>query len=450
VLLLILVGVAIKVSVDSRLFGRAKDAVNKTNHKVGELQGEVDRLLGEWDKIENGSSGGTSGGNSTGNNTGDNPTNPGTATEPEVTVTRGTIASDQQSVPLIITATENANGIEKIEIYKKGNDTPVETFTCNNEKTVTKTYTARDNTTYTIKVYSKLTATKAIAIADLVFPIPEVDTYVAYQPKTAGDYVIEAKYSGYTSDQYIPQTPTLRWKVLKTYEDGRIELIAETPTTTKVYFQGALGVNNGVYILNDLCKTQYSNPDYGAVARSIDLEDIENRMTAAGITAKNNAINGYTKTFSGSYSYSPDIYDHVDKTTAGESVDYYEEPTTATYSQKGSLFVKHTDYYNVKQIASYYDSTEFYNLIFGLSTSNAYWLASRYAYCSSYYASFGLRYVYGTIVGGSSSGSYSSYLFLSSNDTNRNGFLVRPIVTLGSDFRLQQVDGSSEWQIVRK
>jgi len=71
ILMLILTGVVIKVSVDGKLFGRAKEAVDKTNTKVAEIQGEVNRLLDEWDKIENGTAGGNGNTSGNGNNAGD-------------------------------------------------------------------------------------------------------------------------------------------------------------------------------------------------------------------------------------------------------------------------------------------------------------------------------------------------------------------------------------------
>ena len=107
-------------------------------------------------------------------------------------------------------------------------------------------------------------------------------------------------------------------------------------------------------------------------------------------------------------------------------------------------------YSTVSQFESYYDSSEFYKLIFGLSSSNAYWLASRYAYCFTGFneAAFGLRTVTGAFVEGFRNSDYR--LFDSRNRTHSLGYPVRPIVTLGSDVRLQQLEGSSEWQIVRK
>lgn len=82
--MLILTGVIIKVAVDGKLFRRAKEAVDKTNIKVAEIQGEVNRLLNEWDEIENGTlegNGGNTSGN--GNNAGGNNTIGGGETEPE-------------------------------------------------------------------------------------------------------------------------------------------------------------------------------------------------------------------------------------------------------------------------------------------------------------------------------------------------------------------------------
>ena len=62
-------------------------------------------------------------------------------------------------------------------------------------------------------------------------------------------------------------------------DDGSVELISATPTSKTVYLKGALGYNNGVYILNNLCKTQYSNSGLGTTARSLNKVDIENKFT---------------------------------------------------------------------------------------------------------------------------------------------------------------------------
>lgn len=37
-------------------------------------------------------------------------------------------------------------------------------------------------------------------------------------------------------------------------------------------------MKNGGFLLNNACKTLYSNNDRGAIARSINIEDIQNKM----------------------------------------------------------------------------------------------------------------------------------------------------------------------------
>ena len=43
---------------------------------------------------------------------------------------------------------------------------------------------------------------------------------------------------------------------------------------------------------NDICKSRYGNASLGAIARNMTIEDIESRMNAAGIAARN-ANKGY-------------------------------------------------------------------------------------------------------------------------------------------------------------
>ena len=89
--------------------------------------------------------------------------------------------------------------------------------------------------------------------------------YINYTYDTVTEnYSLPAIHSGYTNDQTISQTTGLKWQILNIdTEKKTIDLIAnisdDNLTTTKVHFSGALGYNNGVYFLNDICKKQYSN-----------------------------------------------------------------------------------------------------------------------------------------------------------------------------------------------
>ncbi len=52
IVLLILVAITIDIAVDGKLFDTAKEAVDKTNNKVGQQQNRVDELMGELDEVE--------------------------------------------------------------------------------------------------------------------------------------------------------------------------------------------------------------------------------------------------------------------------------------------------------------------------------------------------------------------------------------------------------------
>ena len=274
----------------------------------------------------------------------------------------------------------------------------------------------------------------------------KVGDYIAYNPDTAGNYMglgtSTSEKAGSSSNPAagIPQDTTLKWRVMNINNDGSVELISAAPISTSVYFNGSLGYNNGVLLLNDLCKSQYSNSTLGVTARSIDLEDIEKKFNSTGINARNtynngNKTYGQTQTYTNNYSYTPDIYNHVGKTAAEESKDYYSTPTTATHSQKGTLEVQQTYYYFSNTPSSYFDDSTFHELIFG--TGTAYWLASRYAYCSSTGADFGLRYVDSASLSG-------DYLFYSSNSTGNGGLRVRPVVSLGSNIKISTDGGTAD------
>lgn len=166
-----------------------------------------------------------------------------------------------------------------------------------------------------------------------------------------------------------------------------------------LYYNGAVGYNNGVFLLNDICEKHYSNKELGVKARSINLEDIESHFTSEGI-AKRDAWEyggmkyGDTRTLTDTRcTYTPDIYNYVSKDTTGESVNYYPQATTETYRQESSLQVKNT-YFDMGVQENYINNNMFYILIFGSETADPYWIATRSAKIeqSGGYVEFGIRY----------------------------------------------------------
>ena len=272
-----------------------------------------------------------------------------------------------------------------------------------------------------------------------------VGDYVNYEP-AGGTYEISKlnTYSGSTENGSenltLDNMGSLDWQVLRIYDDGKIDLIGSI-TNKVIYFNYVLGCNNGVYLLNDICKTLYSRE--GIEARSIKLEDMESWLTddilnedgtvkvKGGKTAKNeyisNRINNIevntpenqqymgaesknviqnTVTYNNRYSYYPNIYKYqvgigintIDIKTTGidESDPYYNESdkTLISESEEGishfhanKLTILQTDYDIPIDETNYGEGSKV------LKSNRSYWVATRYSTCYNQYACLGIRRV---------------------------------------------------------
>ena len=374
-------------------------------------------------------------------------------------VEQGTIAADSGK-KLYITFTSSIKGgtttvspAVPFEVSKNGSYKFTITGTVGS-----KTYTKEQ--TVTVNQYKAVTSAL----------IGKIVSYTPNTPSTG--YDLSTAKSGYGSAQTIDGTydPTT-WKIMEVDENGNITKLLGIGAKD-VYFQGSTGYNNGVYLLNDICKSRYGNTSLGATARSLNIEDIESRMNSKGIAARNaykagTVQYGTTRKYTGSYTKYPAIYAQekysgvdvsdvadgtqvitgsVDTTAQGKmnpngksgSDNIYTtlpETSETTGPSKTNLTCTQT-YYNVSQSSSYYDDANFYNMIFG--TGTYFWLASRYVYCSSRssYAGFGLRFV-------SSSSLYGDNLFISSGSSNSNNNRVAPVVSLGSGIQVKSGSGTT-------
>ena len=274
-----------------------------------------------------------------------------------------------------------------------------------------------------------------------------VGDYVDYTPDTASNYMglgtstSEKAGSPNNLSGGIPQDKNLNWRILSINESGTVDIISDTPTATAVYLQGSIGYNNGVYLLNDLCASLYSNSTLGVKARSINLIDIENKLSDAGKNARDTYTTskgipyGNTQTYTGTVR-TPDIYKQVGNTIEEESKDYYKEPTILTHTRESSLDVKQTMYRFSNTQASYFVDETFYNLVFG--TGKYSWVATRYAECDTDSAFFGLYYLDGKHLNG-------YYLLHSSYDSAQfTNLAIRPIVTLGADIQISAEGGTAD------
>ena len=300
-----------------------------------------------------------------------------------------------------------------------------------------------NGTTYTKEVSVTVNQFKNSILNDINIKIGDSVNYT-YDP--AGSYSLSSTYSG-SSDQTIAQTTGLTWKVLNVdKENDTVDIISTNPTSSTVYFKNILGYNNGPYLMNEICKAQYSNKTLGVNARSINLLDMEKHLTSPGITARNayqydssTAKYGTTKTYTSNTKY-PSLY--ANQKGAGPNVssitpsditkgnDPYEEskpivpkgttePTNdSTYGTGRPLTVTQT-YYNIS-----INDTNYGTASTVLANGTPFWVAARYVNAGSDYAGFGLRIAY--------TYTYGYVMFYSYGSTYGLNCALRPVVSLPS------------------
>ena len=306
-----------------------------------------------------------------------------------------------------------------------------------------------NGTTYTKEVSVTVNQFKNSILEDINIKIGDS---VNYTYDTANSsYTLESKYSGNSSNQTIAQTTGLTWKVLNVdKENDTVDIISTNPTSSTVTFANILGYNNGPYLMNEICKAQYSNKTLGVNARSINLLDMEKQLTAAGIKSRNEynkgsstyAQYGTTKTYTSNTKY-PSLYANQKgagpnitaadasakitqpKTDAGN--DPYEEskpiattePTTDNTSGTGNPLTVTQTYYYIPINDTNYGTA--YSI---LANGTPFWVAARYVSTLSAYAYFGLRYA------GTDTNGYG--MFYSNGDTGGSDYALRPVVSLPS------------------
>ena len=295
-----------------------------------------------------------------------------------------------------------------------------------------KTYTK--NVTATVNQYKNEINLDEIQIGDYVNYTYDIDS-------ASSSYTLESKYSGYSSNQTIAQTTGLTWKVLNVdKENDTVDIISTNPTSSTVTFANILGYNNGPYLMNEICKAQYSNKTLGVNARSINLLDMEKHLTADGIKARNaytsNVKYGTTKTYPSNTKY-PSLY--ANQKGAGPNVssitpsditkgnDPYEEskpiattePTTDNTSGTGNPLTVTQTYYNIS-----INDTNYGTASTVLANSTYFWVAARFVLTYSDNAAFGLRRA------GTSTIGYG--MFGSDGNTYGNFYALRPVVSLPS------------------
>jgi len=227
-----------------------------------------------------------------------------------------------------------------------------------------------------------------------------IGKYVDYVPENGVYLNIKKEYVGTETNSINFETDTtLNWKIWS-IEGNKLTIIADKPGTIGgyknnggLYLANYNGYNNGVKILNDICNTCYSNKQYGGIARSLNIEDIEKVLDTSVWSpekyVRKNAISylmqkEYEKTTCYPYIYSVESKAIIDDVEVEEGIGRSEQNTLCNANakyKKANKTIKPTQTAwsnsNIKE--KNFIRNEYYDLIFknGDEELTSYFLASR-------------------------------------------------------------------------
>ena len=238
----------------------------------------------------------------------------------------------------------------------------------------------------------------------------EIGSTVSYNPNGTYDKFNE-NYSGSSEnlvelDSSTDEFNIDTWRVFQIDEKtGKITLVPTSSTYSTngfVYLQGAQGYNNAIYLLNEACSYLYGDSSKGIVARSINIEDIEGKMTKEALTNAHNFSNAtkYGEQVTNEYiqgnSYYPSLYakeslreinEIYNSSGLGISeqtnlIDSANDGATEGYLQGTSIKPTQTFWYGESSFMKTAFKTSdngvnYYNLLIPNGTETCYWIASR-------------------------------------------------------------------------
>ncbi len=289
-----------------------------------------------------------------------------------------------------------------------------------------------------------------------------VGKYVAYIPKQ-GTYMVEEKYSGNEYNKNEFKTEAMAWRIWS-IQGSKLLLIADSPTTEgTLVLDGVVGYNNGVKIINDICENCYSNNELGGVARSVNIEDIENALNKntwkpedSSVTIQNTMLNTYkgsikyTENRKYPYIYQYEEYSNIDGQayTKGQGLArskqeiLYSGEIYKTYEANSYIEPTRTYWSNPVEFTTqnFSDQLQYYLLyktLNGKTDLTAYWLSSRSVNLTEKVPEFGI-----TCTG---KGIVDSYTLYNPESTvakqNIVGYKIRPMIEI--DLRKVNIDTKS-------
>ncbi len=210
--------------------------------------------------------------------------------------------------------------------------------------------------------------------------------------------------------------------------DGNILRIIGEPTTSKLTLKGAAGYNNGVWAMDYICKTLYSDEEKGAIATNLKRTDIQ-KVSTYDYTQYKHQPNDYfedttkgdessiyfgaTKTYSGDNVQYPDMWNDNDKDwtykykdgnrTGGDKECEKWEVIGNSNGQMSNKMNTGDEKTEFKQSYYYHDynknefiKSAYYDLIFKNkddSDVETYWLGGRYVHLYENSYDFGVQFV---------------------------------------------------------
>ena len=304
----------------------------------------------------------------------------------------------------------------------------------------------------------------------------EIGSTVHYDPNGTystdeeGRNPLSETYSGSTdnpdsisssSDEFNIDT----WKVFDINETtGEVILVPQSSTNSAggyIYLERAQGYNNGVKILNDVCSALYGDSSKGITARSINITDIEGKMTDTALQQAHNYSDAeapYGQQISNAYtqanSYYPSIYaqeilNGVNGTQSSSGIEMSEQTSliepgenngeipgnglrpTQTFWYGDNSFMQ-----SAFETAS--NGTSYYSLLMPDGSNTYYGVASRCVNTNSDACGFIMSYVYGGEM-------LVRNMFASNGNVSTPSYGLFPVVSLSSE--LISVNESGDFEV---
>ena len=267
---------------------------------------------------------------------------------------------------------------------------------------------------------------------------------------------IENTTSGYTDNQTF-EKENLSWRIWDF--DGTTLRIIGDPTTTTLYLNGVAGYNNGVWVMDHICKELYSNDEHGITATTLKRSDIQKVSTYDYTNFTNHPYSstekkyleeidthfGESKTYE-NYNKYPEMwkindqdwdYEYNGGKSSGKDKECLKWEAIGTGNMDnekkdgdGKIEFKQS-YYTHDYSSDEFISDSYYDLIFKKndkkSLINTYWLGGRFVNLNYDYCVFGMDCV--QIVDGNKNVSGSAMCHSDETNTGRNRG-IRPLVSI--------------------